>query len=131
MIHCPVLSLPVEVCSASGNHPLCRKCPGQENEPIDILPAKERRRKKKCHKCRKVFSPTNNSQRFCKECRKWNDNKKTRLRMSRFREKAKTRSVVTIEASASMQNHLRKNSDFGGGCRVMRVDPKSLVWGQI
>ena len=44
-IHCAILGFQIDretVCGASGNHPLCRKCLGQENERIDSPAKKEK-----------------------------------------------------------------------------------------
>ena len=67
--YCAVLGFAIDVCGASGNHPLCRECLSGEitGEPLDP----ERKAKKHCGRCGKAFSPGSNAEKYCQRCRKW------------------------------------------------------------
>lgn len=68
-VHCPLLGFSIDReagCTASGNHPLCRKCRGEAG-----VPSVERKAKKHCGRCGKVFSRKSNAEKYCEWCRKW------------------------------------------------------------
>ena len=96
-VYCAILGFRIDremVCTASGNHPPCRKCMGRK-EKADDNQTGRRRARKHCA-CGRVFLPKSNRQEHCERCRRWNDDEKARLRMANFRRKAKIGLAVTV-----------------------------------
>src|SRR4030042_4878702 len=73
IIHCEPLDMQIDweiVFNASGNHPLCKKCNGQVQDPEETpaLPIDGKRKPRKRCECGRGFFPKSNRQRLCPPC---------------------------------------------------------------
>jgi hypothetical protein len=92
-VFCPILGFSItkkEVCLASCNHPLCRRCRDRKEDRVFSLTPAGRKVRKRCQRCRERFLPAGNHQKFCERCGKHNETLKNRQRQARFRKKQKS-----------------------------------------
>ena len=80
-VNCAVLGFPIEICAASGNHPLCRKCLATNVATSKVMKPRsieeECKAKKRCE-CGRFFLMNSNRQIYCPKCQKRGYRKKAR-----------------------------------------------------